>query len=304
MICFMKILFLSLLFFLSACSNEKEEKEVLYSFPSLSLGSLVDLKKMSESMEGFFITTDLSDWDKSYADRGFYLYVCIRFLNDPTIQEKLQKSAIPILIQASNNTTQPAAETVLLLHPKTKKTGGDFWFYYEERQKFALNDSPISIKDQEYLILDVGFNSESRLMEMSFLKKGVSLKLLDRPVAIDPEEDAEEKSTDTEDKDSIDEETKKDWVLKVGSFAKQFSSSCENWPVLNYTHSKGLPDYIKVHYKQETNGSASQEQEPPSTEAPSSAADSASLGSTSGIPKQTLIPESAPYVAVPKVTAS
>ncbi len=293
-----------LLLFLSACSSdEKEEKEILYDFPPLSLSALTALNTMSESMEGFFVTTDLSDWDKSYADRGFYLYVCIRFLNDPTVQGKLNKSAIPLLIQASNDKDQPEAEAVLLLHPKTKKPGGDFWFYHEEGQKFALAGSPLSIKEQEHLVLDVGFNSESRLMEVSFLKKDVSLKLLDRPVAPDPEE--EEESVDTEEGDNIDEETKKDWVLKVGSFAKQFSSSCENWPVLNYTPSQEFPDYVKSGEGEGAEGSADggSNAKEGSSKKEGSGTNSASLGPLS-VPKQTLIPESAPYVPVAKVATS
>ena len=293
---------------LLSCSNEDDKIETLYEFPSLSQGQLVDLKKASESMEGFFITTDLSDWDPSYADRGFYLYVCVRFLNDPTLNEKLNKSAIPLLIQASNHPDRPEAEAILLLHPKTKKDEGHSQFYYEEQQHFGLASTAIKVKEVEYLILDSLFNSSGRLMEMSFLKKGTDLKSLkledgfQRPIP--PDSNTEENNEESEDEGEStteDEELKaQNLILTVGAFAKQFSKSCSGWPMTHYTHSAELPSYLKVQYSGEENPSTSSEtkEEPETTD---SNPPSVSLNSA-GIPEQTLIPEEAPYVPVPKTT--
>ena len=286
-------LFIVFLFF-SACAEEDKEKEILYDFPSLSLGQLVDLKKESESMEGFFITTDLSDWDPSYADRGFYLYVCVRFLNDLTLNEKLKKSALPLLIQASNHKDRPEAETLLLLHPQTKKSDGKYQFYMEESQHFALSATPILVKEQEYFILDSDFNSSGRLTSLSFLKKDTDLKSLDRPVQKAKEENDEEsdsKEEPVETKNNEDDKAK-DLVLKVGAFAKQFTGSCASWPILNYTHSEEVAEYLKVSYSEEKKTQTS-------SSSNTSGGDQSSV-SASDIPPQTLIPETAPYEPVQK----
>ena len=288
-------------FFLPACSDESEEAEKLYSFPSLSLGQLVDLKKESENMEGFFITTDLSDWDPSYADRGFYLYACVRFLNDPTLNKKLNKSAIPLLIQVSNQPDKPSAETILLLHPQTKKSGGTHQFLYEEPQHFKLTSTALPVKGEQYMILDSTFNQKGRLTNMSFLKQGVDLKSIKRPINSHPnkedndEDDLEEE--ETEQTNIEDEEIKeKALILKVGAFAKQFSVSCEGWPILNYTHLPEQPSYLKVSYSGDPNQSPnpSAGATPENTKPEGQSQPTTSLN-TSGIPKQTLIPEEAPY---------
>ena len=165
-----------ILFFLFiSCSGDDDS---LYNFPSLSKGQLVDLKTISETIEGFFITTDLSDLDSSWAERGFYLYVCIRFLNDKTVNEKLKKSAVPLLIQVSNNKDTPEAESVLLLHPKTVKSAEGGIFYYEEKQYFQFTDSPITIREMEYNIFDVEFNQKGKITRMFFIKKGTDLENL------------------------------------------------------------------------------------------------------------------------------
>ena len=116
-------IFLSL--FLISCGEVK----TLYKFAPLSDGQLVDLKQASENIEGFFLTTDLSDseTDKS----GVQFYVCVRFLNDPKVNKILNKSAIPLLVQVSKDSNAPQAESLVLLQPKTNRV-----FYYEESKKF------------------------------------------------------------------------------------------------------------------------------------------------------------------------
>ena len=266
---FLKRCIFILFFLFVSCSDE--EAEYLYDFPPLSQGQLIDLKKISETIEGFLITTDLSDVDSSWAERGFYLYVCIRFLNDETVNKKLNKSAIPLLIQVSTHKDKPEAESVLLLHPKTVKSDAGGVFYYEEKQHFQLVDSPITIRNMEYNIFDVEFNQKGKITHISFIKKGTSLDDLQavREAGEDDEEedddeqsttddenaddDNDDENTDNEDNETDDEkeESKKDLLLEVQAFAKQFSSSCTDWPILKYKHSDGLPDYLQVRYSGE-----------------------------------------------------
>ena len=254
-----KIICVFLFFFFVAC-EEEQPKELLYNFPALSPGQLLDLKKLSEKVEGFFLTTNLSDLDPSWAERGSYIYVCIRFLNDPAVNTKLKKSAIPLLIQVSSHKDRPSAESVLLLHPRTIKPGGKGLFYYEETQKFKLASSPLVIKDEQYNIFDVEFNQKGKITHISFVKKGISVEQLQELQATDSEQD------DTENEDSADESPspvardgeesaevanstdKQNWLLEVSAFARQFSSSCENWAILNYKHSTELPGYLQVQY--------------------------------------------------------
>ena len=195
------------------------------SFLPISWEQLTELKKTSEKIEGFFLSTDSSDWDNSWAERGAFLYVCIRFLNDETVNGRLNKSAIPLLLQASNYKDRPEAESVLLLHPETKGI-----FYYKERAHFSLVDSAIMIGEKGYSLFDVKFNQERKITHISFLKEGIPL------------EDLEQVASATADSDGSGEE--KDPILEATDFAKQHSSSCTNWPILNYNHSNELPDYL------------------------------------------------------------
>ena len=285
-----KLIFILFLFLIS-CSDEKEVK-LLYKFPSLSQGQLVDLKKVSETLEGFFITTDLSDLDSSWSERGFYLYVCIRFLNDETMNNKLKKSAIPLLIQVSNHPDKPEAESVLPFHPQTMKSGTGGISYYEERQLFQLTDSTITIRGMEYNIFDVEFNQKGKITNLSFLKKGTKLEDLERAVSKEEEEEQEEEADSndesTNENNEESEEDKKELVLGVTAFAKQFSSSCKNWPILNYKNSSTLPEYLQVHYSVE-NGNVAKAK--PATKT----AKDTSSPQNSAIPPQTLIPEDAPF---------
>ena len=265
---FLKKCIFILFFLFISCSGDEGQ---LYEFPSLSQGQLIDLKKISETIEGFFVTTDLSDLDSAWAERGFYIYVCIRFLNDKAINEKLKKSAIPLLVQVSNDKDKPAAESVLLLHPKTAKPEAGGVFYYEEKQHFQLTDSPITIRDMEYNIFDVEFNQKGKITRMSFIKKGTDVENFQeiREAAAEAgtveeetveEETVEEETTEEEttEEETAEEETaeedKKDLLLEVRAFAKQFSDTCTDWPVLKYKHEDGLPDYLQVDYKGEGNG--------------------------------------------------
>ena len=249
-------LFFIVFFMFLACSDEPEQAELLYDFPSLSQGQLIDLKKTSETIENFLITTDLSDLDSSWAERGLYLYICIRFLNDPTVNTTLNKSAIPLLIQASHHKDKPTAESIALLHPKTIKPDKEGIFYYEEKKKFNFVDSSIMIRNKEYDIFDVNFNSKGRVTHVSFIQKGAKKEDLDKLLTerdLSPEgEESEEESTEEE---SSDGEVKEDLVLTVTAFAKQFNSSCNDWAFLNYKHTAGTPDYLQ--YNPATNQGAS-----------------------------------------------
>ena len=256
---FLKRCIFILFFLLVSCSGD-EDDEYFYDFPSLSQGQLIDLKKISETIEGFFITTDLSDLDSSWAERGFYLYVCIRFLNDETVNKKLNKSAVPLLIQVSNDKDKPEAESVLLLHPKTLKSGAGGIFYYEEKEHFQLADSPLVIRNKEYNIFDVEFNQKGKITHVSFIKKGTTPEDLEEAKEDGNDDDEEEVADDDDrnndneddgDNNENNEENKKDLLLGVKAFAKQSSSSCADWPVLKYKHSDELPKYLQVHYSGE-----------------------------------------------------
>ncbi len=310
-----KLIFILFFLFIS-CSEEEEEKtEILYPFPPLSKGQLIDLKKESEKIEGFFVTTDLSDLDSSYAERGFYLYVCIRFLNDQTVNNKLKKSAIPLLVQVSNHQDKPEAESLLLFHPKTVKPDKNGIFYYEERQSFKFTDSSMIIKDKEYNIFDVTINEKSKITELSFIKKGTKLEDLNRAVSGKDTENSENEEENSEDDDSThpteennEEANKKDLILGVTAFAKQFSSSCENWAFLNYKHSKDLPGYLQVSYSN-GNGEDSTDNGSNKKGQKGSEADSAKSGAEEGssstsnpnIPTQTPIPENTPHTPAPQI---
>ena len=311
---------LLLILFLVSCSGDDESDNVLYSFPALSLGQLVDLKKRSESIEGFFITTDLSDLDSSWEERGFYLYVCIRFLNDEEVNKKINRSAIPLLVQVSTHKDKPTAESVVLLHPNTVRDGKGT-FYYEERKHFQLAESPITVRNIEYNIFDVLFNEKGKITNVSFLKNGITLEDLknvedddevednedpennvggsesdEEEAAEDDDADEEDDDWAVEDDDDQEEEItikKKDVILEVKAFAKQTTSSCANWPILNYKHSLEIPDYLKVNY-----GTGQSAGNP---------ADGTGTGSSTGISANSgrrsvaLIPESAPHVPVPQI---
>ncbi len=241
------VVFFLFVFWIIACSEEKEETELLYAFPTLPYKQLNDLKKKSEKMEGFFLTTDLSDWDSSYSERGAYLYVCIRFLNDPAVNDKLKKSAIPLLVQVSiNNETAPMAESVVLFHPQTiNNKSQKRIFYYEEREKFQLKHAPVIIKNKAYNVFDVEFNNKNRITRISFIQQGVKPEELNRVVFTEAEDEKNSAGEPAKEEPANGEEDKKDLVLQAGAFAKISSSSCENWARLNYKHSQNLPDYLK-----------------------------------------------------------
>ncbi len=290
-----------------SCSDE-EEKETLYKFPSLSQGQLIDLRKTSEKMEGFFITTDLSDLDPSWAERGYYLYVCVRFLNDHTVNEKLKKSAIPLLVQVSTHEDKPTAEAIVLLHPQTMKSGEGI-FYYEERQLFQLTDSSIVIRDVEYNIFDMMVNPKGKITRLSFVRKDVKPEQLKERFASEEEEeeeeddeeeeeDDEEEEEEDEEEDNNEEEEQKNLFLEVTSFAKQFSSSCDNWAILNYKHSQELPAYLQTGLSGETSG-----ENKSGSSSEKSGTSTASQDSRSPVPPiqpPAPISEDIPYVPAPK----
>ena len=282
-----KLAFILFLFLIS-CSGEDEEKiDYVYDFPPLSQGRLIDLKKESESIEGFFITTDLSDLDPSWAERGFYIYVCIRFLNDKEVNDKLNKSAIPLLIQVSNHKDRPEAESVLLLHPETRQSEKGI-FYYEEKGEFELMDTSIVIRDMEYNIFDVEFNPKGKITRVLFIKKGTTPEEL-KQASSEEEENGNEDGGET-----MEQESKEDLILEVKDFAKQFSGSCEGWPVLNYSHSNAIPDYLNVEYKKDDskeNNKNNNNNNNNNASAPQTTVQDSQVS----VPPQTLIDEDAPY---------
>ena len=313
---FLRKLLVILFLLLISCSDEEERQGILYDFPPLSQGQLIDLKKISETIEGFFVTTNLSDLDSSWEERGFYLYVCIRFLNDETVNNKLNKSAIPLLIQVSTHKDKPEAESLLLLHSKTMNSGTEGTFYYEEKEhfQFHLADSSMAIRNIEYNIFDVNFNPKGKVTKLSFLKKGTSLEDLEKATSEDDDDDdddddndedgesddddGEGDESDDDDDDGEDDESdddddeeevikRKDLVLEVTAFAKQFSSSCASWPILKYKHSEELPAYLQVQYSGTTGTEGT-------TGTDGTGVDDAS----SSIPRQELIPEGAPHQPV------
>ncbi len=315
-----KLIFILFWFFVGCSSDEEEKSETLYGFPPLSQGQLIDLKNQSEKIEGFFVTTSLSDLDLSWSERGFYIYVCIRFLNDQAVNNKLKKSAIPLLVQVSNHKDRPEAESLLLFHPETIKPDKNGVFYYEERQFFKFMDSPIIIRNKEYNIFDVVFNEKSKITEMFFVKKGVSAEELNRAISAgnkndegDDEEDSTKVTDDNQDNDenSGGNGSKKDIILGVTAFAKQFSNSCEDWAILNYNHSKELPDYLKVSSGSGDDGNAGNKNETGTGEdgnvtdnadgaEPAKAGSQTNNPDTSGIPSQEPIPEDAPHRPLPQ----
>ena len=105
-------------------------------------------------------------------------------------------------------------------------------------------------------------------------------------------DDDEDGDDDWEDDDQEEEIKikKKDVILEVKAFAKQTTSSCANWPILNYKHSDQIPDYLKVNY-----GAGE------SPENPASSSTSTSTNTNSGVRNVALIPEGAPYHPVPQI---
>ena len=226
-----------------ACSSEDKgggsasQSGEVYAFPALSSEQLNKLKQSAKNLEGFFITTELSDHDTSWQDRGFYLYVCVRVLNDLGLNQKLESKAQPLLIQTSAHPASPQAESILLLHPETKKSNGQYVFYYEEQKKFALKSTPFTIGGKGYFILDVAFEN-NKPKRIDFAPSGVEVKNLKRSNFLNPEEDLEDSvSVSQEGADSAG--TTPASILTISSFAKQFSGDCKNWPVLNYKLSGG-----------------------------------------------------------------
>ena len=224
------------------------QDNALYTFPALSAGQLVDLKKASEQIEGFFLTTDLSDVNVSGSKIGSQIYVCVRFLNDPTVNIKLKKSTIPLLVQVSTDQNVPQAESVLLVHPKTKGV-----FYYEESQVFKFPASPFVWNNKEYDLLDFYFNKDGKVSSIYFKQKGMPLEDIRQDIGQNIDQyvaSADGSSTSLQQNDSAGDNisTPEGSVLKISSFAKLDSTDCSTWPRLRYTHVEEIPEYLQVYY--------------------------------------------------------
>ena len=260
------LIFIFMIFFMS-CAEQPNENQPGYTFPPLSLGKLVDLKKVSESMEGFFMTTNLSDLYESGSERGLYLYVCVRFLNDENLNKKINKSAIPLLIQTSTDGEVSAdnkgqvAESILLLYSENQNQ-----FLYSERQRFQLKDSFITLENVQYRIRNVEFNTHHKITSISFIPGDMEPEDLKAKDTEDVEENSDnngnsdnnnEQEEEEEDIDSggtNDEEEPEDRLMHVGSFARIHSSSCSHWPIFNYEHNEELPEHLRVEYKEDMEG--------------------------------------------------
>ena len=236
------------------CTGNSDNYLYSYEFPSLSLGQLVDLKKSSESMEGFFMTTDMSDFDASWANRGLYLYTCVRFLNNEGINNKLKKSAIPLLIQISNEKNKPMAEAIVLLHPKT-----DGVFYHVERRYFNFLSTPIQIGKVKYLIHDIKFNKKGKIIDISFVEETVDLKEL-KELLLEYGEDIYSDYVDYAQNTS--NNSSDNPFIEATGFAKLFNNSCESWDFINYHHNDSVPSYLKV---EQTQSAPDSESSPPSS---------------------------------------
>lgn len=243
-----RIFFIGIFVILIGCL----EDNTLYTFPSLSAGQLVDLKKASETIEGFFLTTDLSDLNVSGTKTGSQIYVCVRFLNDPAVNTKLKKSAIPLLVQVSTDQHVPQAESVVLLHPKTKGV-----FYYEESQAFNLPTSSFILNSKEYNLLDFHFNKNGKVSKIYFKLKEVPLK----DIRQEPGQDIDqyissigESSNLLEQEGSNNNDTSPPAgsILKISSFAKLDSIDCSVWSRLRYTHVEEIPEYLQIYYHEKT----------------------------------------------------
>ena len=208
------------------CDDQNDNDPYSYTFPALSSDQLMNLKKSSESMEGFFMTTGMSDFDNTWADRGLYLYICIRFLNNEDINNKLNKSAVPLVIQISNERDKPVAEAILLLHPKT-----DGVFYHVERRHFNLLSAPIQIGRIKYLIHDVKFNRQGKITDISFVEESVDLEELKQLLLKHGGEIYTNYADYTKNTSSNSSENP---FIETKGFAKLHGSSCESWNFINY----------------------------------------------------------------------
>jgi len=211
-----------------SCDDQKDNNPYSYTFPALSSDQLMNLKKSFESMEGFFMTTDMSDFDDTWADRGLYLYVCIRFLNNEDVNNKLKNSAIPLLIQMSNERDRPVAEAILLLHPKT-----DGVFYHVERHHFNFLSVPIQIGRTKYLIHDVKFNRQGKITDISLVEGTVDLGELKQLLFVHGEGIYTNYADYTKNNRSNSSENP---FVETKGFAKLYNSSCESWGFINYLH--------------------------------------------------------------------
>ena len=241
----------------------------IIEFPQLEDKTLNKLKTKAGSITGFFMTTDLSDFDSSWAHRGFYLYICVRELSDSKVDKDLKKSGVPLLIQVSNNSARPSAESVVFLHGTGQQV-----FHHRDRRFFEWKSAAIPVAGSEYIIHNVFFNK--KITKISFVKKSISEEELleweeyeiaygDSAVDRYNEYYAEKKSSSSP------------AVLEIQSVAKVTTSSCDSWPFINY----GLPP-----------------QEPPESKTEEPAVQSQSLSLSAGID---FIPENAPYTPIEKI---
>ena len=233
LLCF-SFMLISLSSILSGCKNGSKQNntlnlEPIYSFSVLSTEELTSLKELSQQMEGSFMTTHIEDslGDLVCSKKDCYFYICIRFLNDESLNQKLERSAIPLLLQVSQHPDHPEAESILLLHPESNKH-----FYYEERQLFQLPDQNLSYNNREYRVWDVQFNRFNKIEKILLAEQSLSLE-----------------DYQTQMKNEQDQAVSLPLLLS-SSFSKRHSSPCTSWPILNFNHKKSTPpSYLQENSK-------------------------------------------------------
>ena len=210
---------------ISGCGGSKKNEgltsEPIYPFPALGVPELTKLKELSHEMEGSFMTTHIKDslGNQLCSKKDCYFYICIRFLNDEAINQKLGKSAVPILLQISQHQNRPEAESLLLLHPQSNNH-----FYYEERLYFGLPDTHLTYNNRHYRIWDVQFNS-FKIEKVLLAENNLDLNNY---------------------KTQMESETQSVTLalLEVASFSKRHSAPCTSWPINSFNHTEGTPSYL------------------------------------------------------------
>ena len=279
---------------LTGCEADPPEGTTTTPRPQpLSLGQLVDLKKTAEAIEGLFMTTALSDTDKAYAKTGKYIYVCVRFLNDPGVNKIINRQGLPLLVQVSDRPESPqGAQAVFVLKPRTKKQ-----LVYRDKKDLKLEESFIQLNKKPYRIWNVEFNPEHRLHRVVLAPRDLPVSKILKAEAghlqlfTDEEFDIpDEPENDSEDLESSGggEEGESDPLLQLKTikhFAPMSSRSCQYWNLSHYTHSSETPSYLQVKYQ--------------STKAPVTPA-SQSSGEPASPVSTTPLPENKPHTPVPQ----
>lgn len=281
------LFFLGIGLFFTGCEGEDTPPSAGTSPAPLSLGQLVDLKKTAEALEGLFMTTALSD-DKAYSKSGKYIYVCVRFLNDPKVNQTINRQGLPLLVQVSDRQVGPkgGAEAVFVLKPRTKKQ-----LVYRDKKDLKLNESFIQLSKKSYRIWNVVFNSGNKLDRVTLAPRDLPVNKILKAEArhlqrfTDEEFDLSEESEDDSEDSEGDESDPLLQLKVVDHFAPMSSRSCQYWTLSHYTHSSETPSYLQVKYQHTKSTSTSSSSSPSQPTSPVST---------------TPLPENKPHTRVPQ----